>query len=214
MFQEKDGVPNYYFTNFLKCPELFFENSSNYHIVKSGKSCQIIRNKQITSATIYAYDANKDICLLEWVKQSIELEKKKDRRGMIDLGKEWTKAEPESEEAWHKLGVSYFEIEQYDNAIDTFKNALRIDPELASACFNLGSVYINLKQYDHAIEAYKEALRINPEDTPALHNIALAYYSTGNLAAAMNAIEELRRFDPARADKLFNFITTSKSVNN
>jgi hypothetical protein len=31
MFQEKDGVPNYYFTNFLKCPELFFENSSNYH---------------------------------------------------------------------------------------------------------------------------------------------------------------------------------------
>ena len=71
-------------------------------------------------------------------------------------------------------GITYDNLNRYNDAIEAYRQALRINPEYADAWDNLGFAYRKLNRYNDAIEAYRQALRINPED-------AWAWYASGTL---------------------------------
>jgi hypothetical protein len=151
----------------------------------------------------------------EWLKRSIALEQMKDWQGMLDWCRKWTKREPENANAWSCLGVAYnegyhqtiridqeyvftwfslgltyFTLKRYNDAIDAYRQALHINPEFADAWFSLGVAYDGLNRYNDAIDAYRQALHINPEDAGCWYNLGVAY---SGLKRYNDAIESLRQ---------------------
>ena len=69
---------------------------------------------------------------------------------------------PSAAEAFSK-GISLFQKQDYDAAIDAFTEAIRVNPKNASAYNNRGVAYHKKGEYDKAIADCGEAIRLNPK---------------------------------------------------
>ena len=143
-----------------------------------------------------------------WLSKAIELDQGKDWRGLLAHNIRWTKAQPNNGDGWYNLGVSYFYMKQYPQAITTYLQALRINPESARAWNNLGVVYFHMKQYLQAMNAFQQALLINPEFALAWYNMGEIYYFTGERPKVMEIYTKLLVLDADIASLYYNdFIT-------
>jgi tetratricopeptide (TPR) repeat protein len=137
---------------------------------------------------------------VDWLNQSLALEKREDWTGLINHALKRIKVLPRSVMAWYNLGYAYHKAGQFANAIEAFQQTLRIDPKNDGAWYNLGVAYGKTGQFAKAIEAYQQALRINPEHTNALCNLGVAYGKTGQFAKAIEAYQQALRINPEDAD--------------
>lgn len=140
----------------------------------------------------------------EWFKRAIALEQLKDRQGLLDWYRNWTKSEPLNAEAWYNLGDAYRKLNSYDDTIAAFRQALHINPRYAEAWNSLGDTYRKLNRYDDAIKAFSQALHVNPKYADASNNLGVAY---GNLNRHNDAIEAFRQalhVNPEYADAWYN----------
>ncbi|MBC8282490.1 MAG: tetratricopeptide repeat protein [Nitrospinae bacterium] len=105
---------------------------------------------------------------------------------------------------WHiNLGKSYFELKQYQEAIDSYKAAIRIKPVSAHAHGALGASYYQLKQYQEAIAALKESIRIT--DNAHAHVIlGGSYFELRQYQEAIDSYKEAIRIKPDHADAHYN----------
>lgn len=129
----------------------------------------------------------------EWLKRAIALEKFKDWTGLLDWCLSWAQSEPESADAWFGIGVAYYNLKRYDDAIMAYRLSLSINPENAIAWYNLGVNYAILKRYDDEIEAYRQSLRINPENADAWYSLGVVYQKLKDLKRNDDAIEAYRQ---------------------
>ncbi len=110
---------------------------------------------------------------------------------------------------YYGLGWTFFDEEQYDQAIAAFQNAISIAPKFKEAHNHLGVVYIKQGKYLEAIVALEEAINIDEAFKEAYFNLALAYLELGEFEAAINAanyaLEIDPKYEPARM--LIEFIT-------
>jgi len=161
----------------------------------------------------------------EWLKRSIALEQMKDWQGMLDWCRKWTKSEPENANAWScigiaynegyhqgiridpeyvsawfSLGLTYFTLKRYDDAIDAYRQALHINPEFADAWFGLGVAYDGLNRYNDAVDAYRRALHINPEDAGCWYNLGVAYSDLKRYNDAIESLRQALHINPEFAD--------------
>ncbi len=134
-----------------------------------------------------------------WLTKSIELENRKDWLGVLEHCLRWTKAQPNSDQAWYNLGISYSDTKQHPQAINAYQQALRINPEYAKAWANLGITYSDTQQYLQAIDAYQQALRIKPELVNAWGNLGNAYADTQQYPQAISAYQQVLRINPEDA---------------
>ena len=58
----------------------------------------------------------------------------------------------------YNLGIDYYKIGQYDNAMAAFRQAINIDPNYIDAYYNLGSILEYLKQDEAALAVFKQIL--------------------------------------------------------
>jgi tetratricopeptide (TPR) repeat protein len=165
----------------------------------------------------------------EWLKRSIALEQMKDWQGMLDWCRKWTKREPENANAWSCLGVAYnegyhqtiridpeyvftwfslgltyFTLKRYNDAIDAYRQALHINPEFADAWFSLGVAYDGLNRYNDAIDAYRQALHINPEFADAWFSLGVAYDGLNRYNDAIDAYRQALHINPEDAGCWYN----------
>ena len=119
---------------------------------------------------------------------------------------------PESIEAWRLKGMSYYEHEDYEEAIICFDTILYFDSTFEVSYFDIGRTLINLCYDDNtqakndsllnlAIENFDKALKLNVNYVPAKFNRALCYETKGNkdfAKAEYKAILELEtNYEPA-----------------
>ena len=97
---------------------------------------------------------------------------------------------------YYGLGWTFFDEEQYDQAIAAFQNAISIDEKFKEARNHLGVVYIEQQRYTEAIKALKEAISIDAEFKEAHFNLALAYLELGEFEATKNAANAALKIDP------------------
>lgn len=64
-------------------------------------------------------------------------------------------------------GNEFFEVRQYEEAVEEYTEALRIDPEYAGAYYNRGYAYYLMGRYDRSIADYSKSLRLEPDDVDA-----------------------------------------------
>lgn len=64
---------------------------------------------------------------------------------------------------WCSIGVLYFQINQYRDALDAYSRAIRINPYISEVWFDLGSLYESCNnQISDAIDAYGRAAELDP----------------------------------------------------
>ena len=95
-------------------------------------------------------------------------------------------SDPKNAGAAVQLGNTYFDAEQYPEAIDWYQKALAIDPKNADASTDLGVSYYYTKRTDEALKQFENSLRIDPKHTKTLLNkgIVLAFGKQDLNAAA------------------------------
>lgn len=89
---------------------------------------------------------------------------------------------------WCSIGVLYFQINQYRDALDAYSRAIRINPYISEVWFDLGSLYESCNnQISDAIDAYMRAAELDPQNTAITQRLQLlknAQATGGALPAA------------------------------
>jgi len=82
------------------------------------------------------------------------------------------KTDHNNAEAWHLLGIMYYQSEQIPAAIDAIAKAVALKPTSADFLNNYGLVLKANGELAAAIEAYQQALQYNPKDREVQLNLA------------------------------------------
>lgn len=87
-------------------------------------------------------------------------------------------------EYWN-AGMTYYQKEEYDRAIELFKKILTEDPKSVSAYLNLGHAYNEKGLFDLTADHYKTALNLI-EDPKAINDFGSIYFFLGNYYLGKN----------------------------
>lgn len=100
--------------------------------------------------------------------------------------------------AWdyRRQGNRYYELKEYEKAIESYTNALRIQSNTAQFYNDRGCVYIDLKKYDAAISDFDKAIELNLEDTSVYSNRGCAYNSLEEYEKAISDLDKAIELDP------------------
>ncbi len=107
------------------------------------------------------------------------------------------------------MGLAYFRLEQYDQAVPYFRKAIDAGPVKASYYVSLGETYRELKEYDKAEVWFLRALAV--EDS-AIARLALGLtYLEQNLVAVGESVHKegirLKPGDPERLEAYADFLS-------
>jgi predicted negative regulator of RcsB-dependent stress response len=91
---------------------------------------------------------------------------------------------PKFLEAQLKLGATYMDLQQWDNAEQALKRALEINPKTVNAYLALGEVYAHQRKYSEAEKALRDGLIIEDRSWQGHFALGRLYYAKGDLARA------------------------------
>lgn len=75
---------------------------------------------------------------------------------------------------YYQIGISHYNKEQYQSAIDYFTTAIRLKPNHVNSYYYRGLSKSKLKQYESAINDYTQAILLNPNDSNSYKNRGIA----------------------------------------
>ena len=113
---------------------------------------------------------------------------------------------PESIEAWRLKGMSYYEHDQFEEAIVCFDTILHFDSTFEVSYFDIGRTLLNLcydnnpkakndSLLDLAIQSFDKALNLNRNYVPAKYNRALCYETKGNYTLAKSEYKAILQLE-------------------
>ncbi len=126
----------------------------------------------------------------DWVSRWISLEDKEDWIGLLELGGEWTKANPKSALPWTAVCEAHRQLRQFTEAVDASSQAVMIDPSSAFAWENLALSYEGLDKFDKALIAEQQALALEPKDAATWNEVGLIYTNLRQYEKALEAFEQ------------------------
>ena len=94
------------------------------------------------------------------------------------------------------MGISYKELQRYDEAIETLKKAEEYDRERTDVYNLMGFCYFKLKDHQKAIECFKNVLQLNPGSAIDYANIASNYRDMGDRDKAVQYYKFALELDP------------------
>lgn len=100
-----------------------------------------------------------------------------------------------------RLGLSYLEQGQIDEAERAWKEAERRDPENVAVCVDLGRLSLRQGRWEEAAERFERALKRSPMGLDVLYNLSQAYRMMGRLDEAeryRRQADRQRRVQPPR----------------
>lgn len=93
-------------------------------------------------------------------------------------------------------GDAYFNIHEFDSAIDDYSQALKQDPNYDDALFGRGMVLTGNGEVEKGIDHFKVTLSVDPTYQKAHHNVAIAYYLTLQNQRALDAVNHSLKLNP------------------
>ncbi|BDM82666.1 TPR end-of-group domain-containing protein [Acaryochloris marina] len=94
-----------------------------------------------------------------------------------------------SSDIYHKLGNSYSEIKDFEEAIASYDKALEFKPDKDEVWYNRGVALGNLRRFDEAIASYDKALELKPEDPNTFYNKACCFALQINSEASIEHLK-------------------------
>ncbi len=115
--------------------------------------------------------------------------------------------DPDSAEAYFRLGLAYDAVgketeaeESYKKAVEKYKKAFQTrgsdSDKDGEAHYNLGQTYAGLKLYSEAIREYRQANRLKPDDSDIYYDLGVALSKLANYDEAVSAFSKSLEIDP------------------
>ncbi|UCH43724.1 MAG: tetratricopeptide repeat protein [Dehalococcoidales bacterium] len=116
------------------------------------------------------------------------------------------------ESVYYYMGVAYFNLDDYENAILSLQEALVIDRTDADAWYMLGNACRHSEDFQGAIESFQQAVRFVPDFKEAYQGLALCYKETGQAELALYA-QAMVDYCSGMTDKAISQMEQVVSVN-
>jgi tetratricopeptide (TPR) repeat protein len=129
---------------------------------------------------------------------------KQDLRETIALYTQAIEIDPNNASVYFDRGNAYYNLGDYNTAIDDWTQAIKINPKLAEAYYNRGVAYADLGDYNTAIDDWTQAIKIDPKNTRAYNNRGYAYYNLGDYNTAIDDWTQAIKIDPNNANAYNN----------
>lgn len=98
---------------------------------------------------------------------------------------------PDFPPAWHQLGVLYFRLQRYGDAVVAFERYLEAVPARVGDTRALGHSYYSLGRHADARAHYERVLAAAPDDVEARRGLALAHLKLGDSAKALLLLRDV-----------------------
>ncbi len=121
---------------------------------------------------------------------------------------------PEVAGIHYNLGLAYFELEQFSDAVTSYSTAADINPEDPDIFYNLGLACKKAAMYSEAERAYLKALALQPGDREILYNLGCCYMDTGAIEHARTTFESLVKLVPDYVSALNNLAYANHLLGN
>ncbi len=105
---------------------------------------------------------------------------------------------------YYNIGNAFFELGQYEKAIDAYRSALRFDPGLAKADYNLAVTYARMKKLPEAEQLLKKLLADDPANASLMVTLAWTYHLAGTEEQALSQYDAALAIAPESADAWYN----------
>jgi len=103
----------------------------------------------------------------------------------------WTRAEPNNDNAWGALGTAYgVGMHRPDKAIPAFKYALAINPYSPQNFNALGEQYLTANKFQAAADAFEHASDLAPTKSTYWNSLAAAYTAMNQRDRALDALKK------------------------
>ena len=101
------------------------------------------------------------------------------------------------------MGIAFFELGRYEEAIESMEQALEVAPELPEAASLhrlIGRALQELGRLEEAAEQFARTLELDPRNTEALDRLAFLRFNAGRYEEAIEYYRALLDVDPANAN--------------
>jgi len=105
---------------------------------------------------------------------------------------------------YYNQGVTNYDLQKYDLAIDDYNKAIALDQNYAAAYNNRGLAYRNLKKYELAIADYTKAIELDQNYAWAYNNRGLVYYYLKKYDLAIADYNKMIELDPNYAHPYYS----------
>ena len=104
---------------------------------------------------------------------------------------------PKDASAWADLGHTYFDMNEFENAIQAYKKHLELNPNNADVWTDLGIMCRRSGKPEEAIKAFDKAISIAPEHRQSRFNKGIVFlHDLRKPAEALAAWQELLKINP------------------
>jgi tetratricopeptide (TPR) repeat protein len=105
----------------------------------------------------------------------------------------------------YNIGSSYYNLQDYQKAVDAYLESQKYQPENEDAYYNAGYSYLYfLGNYDAAIEQFELLLKVNPKSADAMYNIGLAYQEKQQYKQAVKWLDKSVQQQPSFRQSLLD----------
>jgi len=101
-----------------------------------------------------------------------------------------------SVKAYNNRALIYWELEEYDKALEEYTRCIEIDPEYVSPYNRRANLYYELEEYDKALEDYARCIEIDPKFLKAYFNRANLYQNLEEYDKALKEYARCIEIDP------------------
>ena len=107
-----------------------------------------------------------------------------------------------SAEDYFLRGNSYYDSEDYQEALAAYNRSLELRPNDPATLNNRGNAFGNLGRYEEALQDYTHSAELNPHDARILYNRGLALYKLERYDEALGEYDNSSELNPHNPDAL------------
>ena len=122
----------------------------------------------------------------------------------LDSAQKIIELNPKNEISILNLGIMYYKLKRYDEAIVAFRQALAVRPNYDLALNYIGVSYSQQKKYREAIEAFRQYAAIVPESADGWFNIGIHYMLLKDFQGALDPLRRAVQIKPDYAVAQYN----------
>ncbi|GIX42502.1 MAG: hypothetical protein KatS3mg129_2235 [Leptospiraceae bacterium] len=96
-------------------------------------------------------------------------------------------------DGYYLIGMSYYQLNDFENGLESLLLAEKINPEHEQLLLTLGLIYSSLNQYEEALKRFEKLITIKPDDPYYLYRLGLTFKEMQKYEKAIYYLEKANK---------------------